>query len=455
MRANSYDVINRWYQTDHWTFANNRSASSVDDYETRMRLVAAARFEYLNNAYARAVTDKLCQEVIQTGPILEIRPKSKSKRSNRAAKTVEKLWQDWADEIDLTGRLLVGMIEEIVGGECFHLFRSNPVIETVPVDFEQFEGVQIHTPDSKIKQFEQSRQPYVDGLELDERGNVISFYKLKSNPGNRLTNSFGFEQQADKIPASIMVHLFRKTRPGSFRGSSQLAASLEPLQWLRRLTEATVESFETRVSVNGSIETGFPPDECYPAESNPQALETGSGSLFTMPYGWKANMFNLDMPTQSYEEIKRSLLHQIIAPLMIPFNVANSDSSDFNFASGQLDTRIFQRFIQYNRIRQERKLINRLFWFWVDIAEGIRNYPATLGEFEIKWFWPGAEPIDPAKMARAVSDLKSQNLFDEQTYWQSVYGMSLADAYERQAEAEKLRRELMPTETETDDNENN
>ena len=103
--------------------------------------------------------------------------------------------------------------------------------------------------------------PIVDGLKLDDQGNVVAFYKLRKNPGE--DGYIGIDDTVT-IPADIMVHMFRQDRPTQYRGVGQLAPCIELFGKLRRFTEATIETAENAASILGTIETAFQPDVCTP-----------------------------------------------------------------------------------------------------------------------------------------------------------------------------------------------
>ncbi len=436
MQANQYDVVNRWAQTDQWDYANNRSGNSNDDRQTREKIVAASRFEFSNNSYCRGILLKMAQETIGTGCRLEIMPKSPSARANKAAKQLESIWEEWSHETNFTEKLQMGIVEEIVGGEVFHQFRQNRALKTVPVDFVSYEGIQFQS-NMIQKAFSLYRStPIVDGLKLDEQGNVTAFYKLRKNPGE--DGYIGIDDTVT-IPSDIMVHMFRQDRPTQYRGVGQLAPCIELFGKLRRFTEATIETAENAASILGTIETAFQPDVCTPGSDSPINIPFGSGNLMTLPDGWKYNAYKPEQPTTGYGDYKAEILHEIISCILMPWNVASADSSDFNFASGQLDHRIFHRYILFMRKRQEERFINRFFKFWLEIATFVPGViPSGLGAFEHKWYWPGKEPIDPGKMANAAKILKEAGLLNETKYWQEQ-GISAKDAIDQQIRLEAYK----------------
>jgi capsid protein len=272
---------------------------------------------------------------------------------------------------------------------------------------------------------------------MDRRGNVVSYHKLKQHPGSN-QSGLNMTGEIDEIPADIVVHLFKKNRPSMYRGVSQLAPCIELFNKLRRFTEATIETAENAASILGTVETAFQPNLCAAGPGGPAEIPFGGGNLMTLPDGWKYNAYRPEQPMTGYADFKREILHEVISCLLVPWNVASGDSSDFNFASGQLDHRIFERVIKYKRQRLERKLVDRFFRFWLEFATISGIVPAGLGPFKHRWYWPEKEPIDPSKVANANKTLKEAGLLDERKYWQDRQ-VSYKDAIKSEYRIKALR----------------
>ena len=432
VRASQFDVINRWGDTDSWKFATNASGDTTHIRHDRNRATSAARMEYENNPYAKGMVNRLANEVICTGPTLEITPRTSSARSESAAKTLERRWAEHADETNFRQRLWMNVVEPVIGGECFNIFRSNRGLKTVQVEFEQYEGIQFGTPWGSYWNWRQNTEyPYVDGMRLDANGNISEFHKLKYHPGSQYQSASMEYNQYDIISPDVCCHIFRKERPTQYRGISQLTPCVELFAKLRRYTDAVLETAENAASILGSIETSMGIDDCAPGPSSTRRMMIGSAMFMNMPEGWKANPFKAEQPTTTYNEFKNAILHEIMQCLLLPWNQAAGDSSDYNFSSARMDHLIFDRMIAIIRQMLEKRLINRFFDFWMEFAmytPGI--IPTGLGAFDYRWYWPKRVAVDPVKQADANKILKEAGLLDEADYWQSE-GMNWKEAEEK------------------------
>lgn len=447
MWAAHYDVVNRYYQDDQWQYANTDPASITDSLTTRIKLVSAARFTVANNSYCSGIVRKMSQEVVGTGPRLEIMPDAPSARAARAAKRLEQIWEEWSEETTFVENLCMAVSEEIIAGEIFVKFRSNRQLESpAKLDFVTYEGLQVtsaaywgdmYEPDWDLRRV----VPAIDGIRLDDAGNVLGYYIAKHHPG---TGEALLASDVDYIPADNIVHLFRKERPTQYRGVPHVTPCIELFEKLRRYTEATIGTAEAAAALVGTIETAFQPDLCSSpigADGKQRArnIRVGTGQMTMLPAGWKMNPFKPEQPTTAYGAFKQEILHEIISCLLIPWNIASSDSSEFNFASGQLDHRIFERYVKFQRQRLEQRLMNRFFRFWMGIATFLPGVvPTGLGAFKHKWYWPSKDPIDPTKAANAAKLLKEAGLLDEHAYWQER-GLPAEEAITRQLQLEAYR----------------
>lgn len=448
IHASPFDLINRWDTTDNWKHASIASGDTTHIRHHRNRATSAARFEYDNNPYAKGMVNKLGHEVVgSAGPSLEVIPMKPNKVNERAAKELEKRWEESADEMGFRDRLFMNVTEPILGGEVFNVFRSNYGLKTVQVDFEQYEGIQFGTPyDSTWAYGRNVRYPYIDGMKLDCNGNVSEYHRRRNHPGSQNQVGSLLHNDYDRMSPDVVCHIFRKERPTQYRGISQLLPCIELFAKLRRYTEAVLETAENAASILGTIETAFGPDVCAPGSPTARQLKIGSAMFMNMPEGWKANPFRAEQPTTTYEQFKNAILHEIMACLLLPWNIASGDSSDYNFSSARMDHLIFDRVINVIRKDLERKLINRFFRFWFEFAmytPGI--VPSRLGSFDFKWYWPKRTAVDEVKEAKANEIKKKSGLLDESRYWQEE-GMNWREARAKKIEiqlwSEKYEKEM-------------
>lgn len=434
----AYEVIKRRSETDSWKYATSDSANAIDTPETRRELRDLSRYEEKNNPHLRGLLLKLDHAVIGKGPRLEIEPVSSSKPNLAGAKQVETMFAEHAEASGFVKKLNLFNHERMPGGESIAVIGVNRKLE-VPVDFTVYEGDQFSTP-----QFEwDGQEEFIDGIELDAYGNPAFYNRLKRHPGAS-NGHYGFgHDDYDSISAEVVAHMFRQYRPSQYRGIPEVAPTLDVYQKLRRFIESKVSQEELRSRLLGVIETGFQPDLCADVGNDPIQMLINGGQFMNMPDGWKANMFKFDSTGQGCLEFMRCMLSWATQALLAPWNITSGDSSDYNFASGRLDFSMFYGVADELQCQTETTLLNPYFDQWSSVAQELRVWPAGLGEYRAKWYWPVRPAIDTAKQATTDIKLNEAGLLDVGEYAQRQYQMSANDFMRQQAKNAKFKQDMM------------
>lgn len=438
-----YDILRREHETDHWKYANSLASSALDTYEVLLRLRRLCRSEFRNNPHLKGLILKMGHEVIGTGPQLEVIPDNVTKKTQQAANRVEKFFADHACEIRMTQKLRVRENEKKVGGESFSVFRRNPGIKTVPVDFEVYEGDQFHTPGFLYEElYAESEYPPVDGIKFDDWGNVQTYHRLRQHPHGRysVANTYA---DVDHVAAEYCVHDFRKERPSQYRGVPECIAPLQIYAYIRRFIESKVGQEELRSKMLGAIQSKYV--ECADIGDEPIEMLIGDGQFLTLPDGWEAEMFRFDATGQGVAEFMKVALSWATQAFLVPWNVAVSDSSDSNFASGRLDHLLWNRIVDDRRDDIEKYFLRRYFAFWFGIASDMGQISSHLGPFSIKWHWPEREPIDIKAQSVADTNYAKHDLLDEDKFAQRRGSNAIELARKKMKlafEKEKMKREL-------------
>ena len=377
----------------HWANADGLSANAANSPEVRRVLRNRARYEVANNSYARGIVLTLANDVIGTGPRLQMLT-----RDAEANRRIEQEFMRWSKATGLAERLRTLRMARAADGEGFAILTSNPLLPTsVQLDLRLVEADQVTSPDLLPLGTDQ-----VDGIVFDAAGNPVEYHVLKAHPGDASALAI---RDYDRIPSEAMVHLYRCDRPGQARGVPDITPALPLFAQLRRYTLAVIAAAEIAALPGGVLYTDAPPNgESDPVEPM-DLIELERGTLMTMPGGWKMGQIKAEQPTTSYGEFKREILNEIARCLNMPFNVAAGNSSGYNYASGRLDHQTYFKAIRVEQSHLEAAVLDRILAAWFDEAALIPGLlPAGLGpiaEWPHQWFWDGHEHVDPAKEASA------------------------------------------------------
>ena len=209
--AEDGDDIRHWANAD-W-FSMDGQLSAVKRRTIRNR----ARYEFLNNPYLAGIADTVANDLIGTGPRLQL-----DTGDAEVDQAVERSFNRWADRVMLADKLRTMRRSKLIDGEAFCQFVTNRAFpfDDVQLDLRLIEAEMIATPIGLYVPNTTPEGSIVDGLEFDEDGNVVAYKRLKYHPGsNYMISNFEF----DRIEARYIVHWFKRLRPAQHRGLSEVA----------------------------------------------------------------------------------------------------------------------------------------------------------------------------------------------------------------------------------------
>lgn len=376
----------------HWANADGLSANAANSPEVRRILRNRARYEVANNSYARGIVLTLANDIVGTGPRLQML--TKDAEANRH---IERAFDQWAKAIGLAEKLRTLRMAQTQDGEAFAVLISNPRLNTgIQLDLRLVEAEQVTSP---VVSWPDSQT--LDGIVFDSAGNPIEYHILREHPGG----VSAWNQVYDRVPAPSVLHLFRVDRPGQSRGIPEITPALPLFAMLRDYSLATLDAAKSAAYYAGIVYTDSPPHGESDAVEALDPIELDRNTLLTMPGGWKMAQLRAEQPTGTYAEFKHEILNEIARCLNMPFNVAAANSSGYNYASGRLDHQTYFKSIRVDQSHLEHRVLDRILHAWFDEAVLIPGLlPADIGPFAAwphKWFWDGHEHVDPAKEARA------------------------------------------------------
>jgi len=290
----------------HWANADGLSANAANSAEVRRVLRNRARYETANNSYARGITLTLANDVVGTGPRLQLLTSDAT-----ANNQLEHEFQRWARSIGLAEKLRTMRMARATDGEVFAVLTSNSALATtVQLDLRLLEADQVATPD-----LNPLRASSVDGIVFDDAGNPVEYHVLRQHPGE---TAGGLNRDYDRFPAAAVIHWFRVDRPGQARGIPDIMPALPLFAQLRRFTLAVLAAAETAADFAGILYTDAPANGEADAAEPFEPIELEKRALLTMPGGWKMSQMEAEQPATTYGEFKREILNEIARCLNMP-----------------------------------------------------------------------------------------------------------------------------------------
>lgn len=379
----------------HWQKTDSLSAKSANSLEVRKTLRERARYEGQNNGYCQGMLLTLANDLVGTGPTLQV-----ATENREADKQIEAAWAEWAEAVGLAEKLHTMAQTKPRCGEVFALLTTDENLPTsVKLDVEPIEADRITDPT-----WSQSLDPTVgDGIQYDARGKPVAYFVLDEHPGDSLAIGRAFK----RIPARSMLHWFRADRPGQLRGVPEITAALPLFAQLRRFTLATLTAAEIAADFAAMLESQANPDAETDDPEPFETLDIERGMMTTLPAGSKLNQLKAEHPTTTYQMFKQELLKEIGRPVNAPFNVVSGDSSNYNYSSARLDHLLYRGAVRVTRAHCRRNVLERIFAAWLEEAvmvPGLLPAGTTPARVPHSWYWPGFATIDPQKESKADTE---------------------------------------------------
>lgn len=397
----SYDAAaTTRHNKTHWAFADGRDANSII-FQDLPTLRNRCRYECRNNGYAEGIIDTIANDIVGTGPTPQL--DSENKNINE----IEDKFNDWLEDCDIEGGCLADLLQIAGGwsqcesGEGLIAFKNlkGASPKEVSLRLLAIEPDRLYTPYSLVGN-SLLDNTIRDGIKFDEDGRPSIYYISKYHPGAMWTTGVDDFVQ---VPASQIIHLYRKKRAGQSRGVPWISSSLPLFAALRRFTLATLDSAETAANQSGILTTETDVDDTDATYMAGEEVEIPRNSFLTVSKDSDLKQMKSEHPATTYEMFKNQIINEIARPVNMPFNVAAGNSSDYNYASGRLDWQTYFRFISVIRKWEERKALNKIFWLWYREASLIPRFfkYASNDLIKVTWHWPGSKHVDPIKEANA------------------------------------------------------
>lgn len=383
---------------NHWAGADDLSAVSANSAAVRQILRKRSRYEVANNSYARGMVLTLANDVIGTGPRLQLLTKDP-----KANKRIQKSFAKWARKVKLASKLRTMRMARCQDGEAFAMLVTNKRLKhPIKLDLRLIEADQI--ADTMFAAAKNER--ILDGIEYDEDDNAVKYYVARNHPGGSI-NPYGLASLESKPPvdADQMIHWFRVDRPGQVRGIPEITAALPLYAQLRRFTLAVIAAAESAADFSVLLKTNATPDEAdqmVPWDEQ----EIQKRMMVALPAGAEMQQLRAEQPTTTYKEFKAEILNEISRCLNMPFNVAAGNSSGYNYSSGRLDHQTYFRAIGIDQCDCEEVVLDRIFAAWLDeaaLVPGLLPAESIIADMEHNWFWDAPEHVDPNKEANATA----------------------------------------------------
>lgn len=299
-----------------------------------------------DNEYGKKAVHTLATKIVGTG-IVSI-PELKSERA---------LWNTWAaGECDADGQLDLYGLQRLAAmtwksdGEVLVRRRWRRLSDglSVPLQLQLLEPD--HIDHSKIERLANGNV-VIMGVEFDLLGRRAAYWLWPEHPGE-ITLARGL-QPSERVPASEIIHLYRKDRISQVRGVPELAVSLMRLRDLDGYEEAELVRKKIEACFSVIISTDNPRAAAGELQANGAGPATEKVAPGMIKYVSNADNIQFGSPAAmgGYGEYTSTQLHAIAAGSYVTYHQLTGDTSRSSYTSHRAALREF-----YDLIDQEQWL---------------------------------------------------------------------------------------------------
>ena len=317
-------------------------------------------------------------------------------------------WKRWANttDCDADGRSnLAGLQKLVLGtvaesGECLVRRRWRLLSDeyALPMQLQVLEPDHLDT----AKSMTLANDGWIThGVEFDALGERVAYWLFPTHPGASTGGRLLFAP-SKRVPASDVLHIFERTRPGQVRAVSWFAASILPAKELDEYQDAQVMKQKIAAClavITSDIDGQNGPLGTADDTENPGVDALEPGAILNLPPGKHVDVVTPPQVTD-YEPFVRANNRKIAKGLGVTYEDYTGDYSQVNFSSARM-----ARLAHYDNVHDWRWLLLipqfcDPVWGWA--VEAMQLAGLVSGPVGVEWTAPGMPMIEPDKEGLAI-----------------------------------------------------
>lgn len=429
------DILTRRYEaagagrrTDSWK-ATNAGPNTVNE-RALDRLRARSRDAYRNQVYARNAVMRIASNVVGTG--IQPNPMADSEASK---KKIMRLWREWAEtkQCDYDGQQniygLQRMAIQAIARDGEVIIRRRRVKGGVlPIQLQVQEADVI---DSRRNYDIEGGGRIIQGVEFNKDLKRVAYWLYDGHPEEAR------QVVSRRIPASDVIHVYYKERPGQVRGVPWLAASMIRLK--------DYDDYEDAELIRQKIAACF---TVFVTDTNPDSTGLGGadnaamlervepGIVEVLPSG-KTVEFATPPTTQNYDSYSRKVLQGAAAGIGLSYEAMTGDLSGVNFSSGRMGWIEMARNVEDWQYNMMVPMLCDSVWDWFIDAGFMAGRIPSGALAPAMWTPPRREMIDPTREIPAQINAVRGGIYSLQEVHR-MNGYDSTQVLEQMAEDNKL-----------------
>jgi lambda family phage portal protein len=388
-----YDAAKVGRRTSGWVAGGGSANAEIAPALARVR--NRCRDVVRNNEYASRGLDTLVANTIGDGII--------------AKAPDQVLWDDWCDYCDADGQLdFHGLIElghrtRRESGEVIYRFRQRLPEDGLAVPLQ----IQVLEPDH-LDSNKNGPLPNgnfaIAGVEFNLIGQRVAYWLFQVHPGEVASYRLN-SLESKRVPASEVLHYYRKRRPTQVRGIPEFAVSLLRLRDLADYEQAELVRKKIEACFVAFVRTDDTATRLGEAKPNAKGQIQEKLAPGMIKYLSNADGVEFGNPASNggYGEYTKAQLHAIAAGAGVMYSQMTGDLSSFNYSSYRAGLVEFRQIIKAEQWLALKPMV------LAPIARRFQQTALLAGKTHKKvqpfiWTMPKLQWVDPLKDVMAAKE---------------------------------------------------
>ena len=399
MLARSYEGARIGRRTDGWVVAGTSANAEIGTAIARLR--DRSRDLVRNNPYAAKAVQAVVSNLIGTG----IMPRARAGDASLSDQA-DKLWARFAEACDadqltdFSGLQALIVRTLVESGECLVRIRERRVEDGLAVPLQ----LQLLEPDH-LDASKTGDRPgggfVIQGVEFDALGRRRAYWLYPVHPGE-VAMFRRASLTSQPVPASSVLHLFDRLRPGQVRGVPWFAPVILKMRDLDEYDDAELVRKKIEACFAAFV-TGADDEETLGSASTAadgRRVESFEPGMIEYLSPGKDVKFATPSHAGGYGEYMRVQLHAIAAGVGLTYELLTGDLSQVNYSSIRAGLIEFRRRMEALQWQLLVPGLCRPVWQrFVATSQAIGALPAD--PIDAEWTAPRFEAVDPLKDIRA------------------------------------------------------
>lgn len=401
----AYEGARTSRRTDGWVATGNSANAEISVALSKLR--ERSRDLIRNNAYASRAAAEVVGNAVGTGITAQSRTDAPELN-----KLIDSAWLDWMEQCDADGQFDFYGIQSLVArtvfesGECLIRFRQRKSSDgfKVPVQLQVLEPDYLdHTKTQKT-----DTGYIIQGVEFDLVGRRTYYWLYGQHPGDVVQTGVrgGLGALSSvRVPASEVLHIYRKDRPGQVRGVPWLAPVIitlrdldeyEEAELVRKKIEACFAAFVTQPQGPEGPPIGSTADTATEGSLSSHRVEAFEPGMIEYLKPGEEITFAAPTYAAGYRDYVAAKQAQIATGLQLTYEQLTGDLSRVNYSSHRAGLLSFRNGIEVFRWTTFIPMLCNPVWKrFTQIAFAAGVIPDVGGKVE--WTPPGFGSVDPYK----------------------------------------------------------